>query len=219
MQPRMFSKRLCARKTGFRRHLGWALACHNDLSCRRGVKPNPHVDGCSLQGSSLQGLDLATRPHLADDDLETGPGWQQSRQNQALQPVQRKAARMEGWQKLLNCSFWAGFCLCCVSDAVSACHVNTWPPMFFVRRCLPVCCHIALLLLLCAAFCQASVSAQADAWKIAAEAGLTEMRNTTARGFEPLRAEPNGFRVHLLGHSDTLSWKKNHAAQNKSIGQ
>ena len=27
----------------------------------------------------------------------------------------------------------------------------------------------------------------------------------TARGFEPLRAEPNGFRVHLLGRSDTLS--------------
>ena len=28
---------------------------------------------------------------------------------------------------------------------------------------------------------------------------------TTARGLEPLRAEPNGFRVHLLSHSDTLS--------------
>ena len=28
---------------------------------------------------------------------------------------------------------------------------------------------------------------------------------TTARGFEPLRAEPNGFRVHLLSRSDTLS--------------
>ena len=27
----------------------------------------------------------------------------------------------------------------------------------------------------------------------------------TARGFEPLRAEPNGFRVHLLNRSDTLS--------------
>ena len=27
----------------------------------------------------------------------------------------------------------------------------------------------------------------------------------TARGFEPLRAEPNGFLVHLLNHSDTLS--------------
>ena len=30
-------------------------------------------------------------------------------------------------------------------------------------------------------------------------------KRTTARGFEPLRAEPNGFRVHLLNHSDTLS--------------
>ena len=29
---------------------------------------------------------------------------------------------------------------------------------------------------------------------------------STARGFEPLRAEPNGFRVHLLNHSDTLSY-------------
>ena len=30
-------------------------------------------------------------------------------------------------------------------------------------------------------------------------------KHPTARGFEPLRAEPNGFLVHLLGHSDTLS--------------
>ena len=29
---------------------------------------------------------------------------------------------------------------------------------------------------------------------------------STARGFEPLRAEPNGFRVHLLNRLDTLSW-------------
>ena len=28
----------------------------------------------------------------------------------------------------------------------------------------------------------------------------------TPRRFEPLRAEPNGFRVHLLSRSDTLSW-------------
>ena len=28
---------------------------------------------------------------------------------------------------------------------------------------------------------------------------------STPRGFEPLRAEPNGFRVHLLSHSDTVS--------------
>ena len=28
----------------------------------------------------------------------------------------------------------------------------------------------------------------------------------TAKGFEPSRAEPNGFLVHLLNHSDTLSW-------------
>ena len=34
----------------------------------------------------------------------------------------------------------------------------------------------------------------------------TRMRNTTTpRGFEPLRAEPNGFLVHLLNRSDTVS--------------
>ena len=32
--------------------------------------------------------------------------------------------------------------------------------------------------------------------------------NATARGFEPLRAEPNGFRVHHLNHSVTLSWSQ-----------
>ena len=30
-------------------------------------------------------------------------------------------------------------------------------------------------------------------------------KGTTARGFEPLRAEPNGFRAHHLDHSVTLS--------------
>ena len=30
-------------------------------------------------------------------------------------------------------------------------------------------------------------------------------KNTTARGFEPLPAEPNGFLVHHLNHSVTLS--------------
>ena len=30
-------------------------------------------------------------------------------------------------------------------------------------------------------------------------------RRSTPRGFEPLRAEPNGFRVHLLSRSDTVS--------------
>jgi len=29
--------------------------------------------------------------------------------------------------------------------------------------------------------------------------------HATPRGFEPLQAEPNGFRVHLLSHSDTVS--------------
>ena len=34
--------------------------------------------------------------------------------------------------------------------------------------------------------------------------GMPHVR-TTARGFEPLRAEPNGFLVHHLNHSVTLS--------------
>ena len=29
----------------------------------------------------------------------------------------------------------------------------------------------------------------------------------TPRGFEPLRAEPNGFLVHLLSHSDKVSYQ------------
>jgi hypothetical protein len=35
--------------------------------------------------------------------------------------------------------------------------------------------------------------------------GGCRRRARTARGFEPLRAEPNGFLVHLLNHSDALS--------------
>ena len=32
-----------------------------------------------------------------------------------------------------------------------------------------------------------------------------DRQEATPRGFEPLRAEPNGFRVHLLSRSDTVS--------------
>ena len=34
------------------------------------------------------------------------------------------------------------------------------------------------------------------------------VRRSTPRGFEPLRAEPNGFLVHHLNHSVTVSWKR-----------
>ncbi len=34
---------------------------------------------------------------------------------------------------------------------------------------------------------------------------LNRTKSSTARGFEPLRAEPNGFLVHHLNHSVTLS--------------
>ena len=44
----------------------------------------------------------------------------------------------------------------------------------------------------------------ATAWKRTLDRRPLEGK-TTARGFEPLRAEPNGFRVHLLNRSDTLS--------------
>ena len=41
---------------------------------------------------------------------------------------------------------------------------------------------------------------------------------TTARGFEPLRAEPNGFRVHHLNHSVTLSYRVSwHTLQTSKI--
>ena len=37
----------------------------------------------------------------------------------------------------------------------------------------------------------------------------TLQEKSTPRGFEPLRAEPNGFLVHLLNHSDTVSTQHN----------
>ena len=39
---------------------------------------------------------------------------------------------------------------------------------------------------------------------------------TTPRGFEPLRAEPNGFQVHLLNRSDTVSCRCS-AAERASV--
>ena len=35
---------------------------------------------------------------------------------------------------------------------------------------------------------------------------ISNLIQATPKGFEPLRAEPNGFLVHLLSHSDTVSW-------------
>ena len=31
------------------------------------------------------------------------------------------------------------------------------------------------------------------------------LKETTSAGFEPARAQPNGFQVHLLNRSDTMS--------------
>ena len=36
---------------------------------------------------------------------------------------------------------------------------------------------------------------------------LASESKATPRGFEPLRAEPNGFLVHRLNHSATVSWR------------
>ena len=47
---------------------------------------------------------------------------------------------------------------------------------------------------------------QPNCKRSAAPVRLTSRPRTTAMGFEPLRAEPNGFRVHLLSRSDTLSY-------------
>ena len=41
--------------------------------------------------------------------------------------------------------------------------------------------------------------------------GARKHAKPTARGFEPLRAEPNGFLVHHLNHSVTLSCLASHA--------
>ena len=42
----------------------------------------------------------------------------------------------------------------------------------------------------------------------AAKPPAANTNKPTPRGFEPLRAEPNGFRVHLLNRSDTVSWQQ-----------
>ena len=34
------------------------------------------------------------------------------------------------------------------------------------------------------------------------------MQKTTLAGFEPTRATPNGFQVHLLNHSDKVSYSR-----------
>ena len=39
----------------------------------------------------------------------------------------------------------------------------------------------------------------------------SSFQKATARGFEPLRAEPNAFRVHLLSRSDTVSIANDYA--------
>ena len=47
-------------------------------------------------------------------------------------------------------------------------------------------------------------SSMGAAW-ITRKTGYVHVGKATPRGFEPLRAEPNGFRVHLLNRSDTVS--------------
>ena len=57
-----------------------------------------------------------------------------------------------------------------------------------------------------AVFLPARSNAQLPEHKSSAKMEATlEARRATARGVEPLQAEPNGFRAHLLNHSDTLA--------------
>ena len=46
----------------------------------------------------------------------------------------------------------------------------------------------------------------AAAWKAAMLPLHHRGFNTTTTGFEPARVEPNGFQVHRLNHSATLSF-------------
>ena len=56
--------------------------------------------------------------------------------------------------------------------------------------------------------CGVAATVEEEGRAIACATALTGSKcgnKTTPRGFEPLRAEPNGFRVHLLSRSDTVS--------------
>ena len=44
--------------------------------------------------------------------------------------------------------------------------------------------------------------------------GRQHAHASTPKGFEPLRAEPNGFLVHLLSHSDTVFCRRSALAPN-----
>ena len=50
-----------------------------------------------------------------------------------------------------------------------------------------------------------NLSLQLQAEALRSIKGFGGKGESTARGFEPLRAEPNGFLVHHLNHSVTLS--------------
>ena len=79
---------------------------------------------------------------------------------------------------------------------VDFCGRKKWPPFLQQRQCqklAPVVVRPGGL--------NANPGSQKETLALAA---LTEQDDS--EGFEPLRAEPNGFLVHLLGHSDTLSW-------------
>ena len=56
--------------------------------------------------------------------------------------------------------------------------------------------------------CGVAATVEEEGRAIACATALTGSKcgnKTTPRGFKPLRAEPNGFRVHLLSRSDTVS--------------
>ena len=66
-----------------------------------------------------------------------------------------------------------------------------------VADCLAVCCTCAMN--------RHIVRCDLDSNMCVVSRCIRAVSKPTPRGFEPLRAEPNGFRVHLLSHSDTVS--------------
>ena len=71
---------------------GWVMECA--VTC--------HVPLCMWkihlnQTGGLQGFHHVSGDVLAADDLGTGSGWQQSKQNQAPPAVMRRWIRMQGW--------------------------------------------------------------------------------------------------------------------------
>ena len=80
----------------------------------------------------------------------------------------------------------------------------------FVFVCVCVCLCVSLCLCVCVCAGALCCRLPSPCFASCVQASSTRIPNnghpSTPKGFEPLRAEPNGFLVHLLNHSDTVSW-------------